>query len=188
LAPHTDRLVNPLKAKMQTGEVALGMPVRLARSGDVARIAKTTGHDFIFIDCQHSLFNLETIGHLTSTALSIGVAPLVRVRGIDDPDVSLLLDTGALGIVNPDVANAAQAKKAVDICKFAQLGKRSVTAGYPQFDYRSVPLSESVPQLNDACLLVCMIEAMEGLENVDEIAAVDGVDVCISAAMICSPT
>ena len=170
-------LVNPVKARMQAGEVALGMPVRLARSGDVARIAKTTGHDFIFIDCQHSLFNLETIGHIASTALSIGVAPLVRVRGIDDPDVSLLLDTGALGIVYPDVANAAQAKKTVDICKFAPLGKRSVTAGYPQFDYRSVPLSESVPQLNDACLLVCMIETVEGLENVEAIAAVDGVDV-----------
>lgn len=65
------------------------------------------------------------------------------MRGIDDPDVSLLFDTGALGIVYPDVANAAQAKKAVDICKFAPLGKRSVTAGYPQSDYRSVPLSES---------------------------------------------
>ena len=56
---------------MQAGEVALGMPVRLGRSGDIARIAKTTGHDFIFIDCQHSLFNLETIGHIASTALRL---------------------------------------------------------------------------------------------------------------------
>lgn len=172
-----NKLVNPVKARMQAGEVALGMPVRLARSGDVARIAKTTGHDFIFIDTQHSLFGLETIGHIASTALSIGVAPLVRVRGIDDPDVSLLLDNGVLGIVYPDVANAVQAQKAVDTCKFAPLGKRSVTAGYPQFDFRSVPLTESVPQLNDACLLVCMIETMEGLNNVEAIAAVDGIDV-----------
>ena len=177
MASHADKLVNPVKARMQAGEVALGMPVRLARSGDVARIAKTTGHDFIFIDCQHSLFDLETIGHIASTALGCGIAPLVRVRGIDDPDVSLLLDNGAMGIVYPDVANAAQARKAVDICKFAPIGKRSVTAGYPHFDYRSVPLTESVPQLNDSCLLVCMIETVEGLENVEAIAAVDGVDV-----------
>jgi 2-keto-3-deoxy-L-rhamnonate aldolase RhmA len=177
MASHADKLVNPIKARMQAGEVALGMPVRLARSGDIARIAKTTGHDFIFIDCQHSLFDLETIGHIANTALGCGVAPLVRVRGIDDPDVSLLLDNGAMGIVYPDVANAAQARKAVDICKFAPLGKRSVTAGYPHFDYRSVPLTESVPELNDSCLLVCMIETVEGLENVEAIAAVDGVDV-----------
>jgi len=44
-------------------------------------------------------------------------------------------------------------------------------------DYRAVPLTESVPQLNDACLLVCMIETVEGLNNVEAIAAVDGVDV-----------
>lgn len=177
MAPQADKLVNPVKARMQAGEVALGMSVRLARSGDVARIAKTTGHDFIFIDCQHSLFNVETIGHIASTALGCGIAPLVRVRGIDDPDVSLLLDNGAMGIVYPDVNTAAQARKAVDICKFAPLGRRSVTAGHPQFDYRPVPLTESVPQLNDSCLLVCMIETVEGLENVEAIAAVDGIDV-----------
>jgi len=177
MAPQADKLVNPVKARMQAGEVALGMPVRLARSGDVARIAKTTGHDFIFIDCQNSLFNVETVGHIASAALGCGIAPLVRVRGIDDPDVSLLLDNGAMGIVYPDVNTAAQARKAVDICKFAPLGKRSVTTGYPQFNYRSVPLTESVPQLNDSCLLVCMIETVEGLENVEAIAAVDGVDV-----------
>jgi 2-keto-3-deoxy-L-rhamnonate aldolase RhmA len=40
-----------------------------------------------------------------------------------------------------------------------------------------LPLSESVPQLNEACLLVCMIETMEGLAVAEEIAAVEGVDV-----------
>jgi len=39
--------------------------------------------------------------------------------------------------------------------KFAPIGKRSVVGGYPHFDYLAVPLTESVPQLNDACLLVC---------------------------------
>jgi len=172
-----DKLVNTVKERMQAGGVSLGMPVRLGRSGDVARIAKATGHDFIFIDCQHSLFNLETIGHIAGTALAIGVAPLVRVRGIDDPDVSLLLDNGAMGIVYPDVNTAAQARKAVEVCKFAPIGKRSVTGGYPHFDYRSVPLTTSVPQLNDSCLLVCMIETVEGLNNVEAIAGVEGVDV-----------
>jgi 2-keto-3-deoxy-L-rhamnonate aldolase RhmA len=93
------------------------------------------------------------------------------------PTCSLLLDNGVTGIIYPDVANAAGARKAVDTCKFAPIGKRSVVGGYPHFDYRAVPLTESVPQLNDACLLVCMIETVEGLNNVEAIAAVDGVDV-----------
>jgi 2-keto-3-deoxy-L-rhamnonate aldolase RhmA len=156
-----DKLTNPIRQRMQAGGVSLGMPVRLGRSGDIARIAKSTGHDFIFIDCQHSLFNIETIGHIASTAMNCGIAPLVRVRGI----------------VYPDVNTAAQARRAVDTCKFAPVGKRSVSGGYPHFDYRAVPLADSVPQLNDNCLLVCMIETIEGLNNVEAIAAVKGVDV-----------
>ena len=74
-------LVNPVKARMQVGDVSLGMIVRLARSGDVVRIAKSTGHDFVFIDAQHSLFSLETIGHMAQTGLGCGTAVLVLFTG-----------------------------------------------------------------------------------------------------------
>jgi staphyloferrin B biosynthesis citrate synthase len=170
-------LNNPVLDRMRGGDVALGMNVRLARSGDIARIAKTTGHDFIFIDTQHSIFGLETIAHIAQAALGCGVAAVVRVRGVEDPDVSLLLDNGVTGIVFPDVNTAAQARKAVDICRFAPIGKRSVSGGYPHFDFRPVPLTLSAPLMNGATLLVCMIETMEGLANVEEIAAVAGIDV-----------
>jgi 2-keto-3-deoxy-L-rhamnonate aldolase RhmA len=170
-------LVNPVKARMQAGDVALGMIVRLARSGDVVRIAKSTGHDFIFIDGQHSLFSLETIGHMAQVGLGCGTAVLVRARSCDDPSISLMLDNGVTGIIFPDVNTAAQAKRAVDACKFAPIGKRSVAGGYPNFDYRPLPLAHSVRALNDATLVVCMIETREGLENVTDIAAVAGVDV-----------
>jgi len=162
---------------MRAGGVALGLGVRLSRSADIARIARATGHDFLFIDGQHSIFNLETIAHMAQTALAVGVAPIVRVRGVDDPDVAMLLDNGVMGIVYPDVATVAQAKQAVARARFAPLGSRSVVGGYPHFDYRAVPLAESVPQLDDACLVACMIETVEGLENVEAIAAVPGIDV-----------
>jgi 2-keto-3-deoxy-L-rhamnonate aldolase RhmA len=170
-------LVNPVKARMQAGDVSLGMIVRLARSGDVVRIAKSTGHDFIFIDAQHSLFSLETIGHMAQVGLGCGTAVLVRARSCDDPDISLMLDNGVTGIIFPDIDTAAEARRAVDACKFAPIGKRSVAGGYPNFDYRPLPLSHSTHALNDSTLVVCMIETREGLANVAEIAAVPGVDV-----------
>jgi len=173
----TPEFSNPLKDKLAAGGVALGMSVRLARSPDIARIAKSTGHDFIFIDIQHSVFNIETISNIAQTALAIGVAPLVRVRSINDPDVSLMLDNGVTGIVYPDVNTAEEAQHAVDTCKFAPLGKRSVTGGYPMFDYASVPLKTAIPIMNAATLVVAMIETVEGLENVEKIAAVPGIDV-----------
>jgi 2-keto-3-deoxy-L-rhamnonate aldolase RhmA len=168
---------NPLKELFKAGKVALGMNVRVVRSVDIARIAKTTGHDFIFIDAQHSLFSVETIGAIAQTALGCGVAPLVRVRSCDDPDTQVLLDNGVVGIVFPDVNTAEQARRAVNRAKFPPIGTRSVSGGYPIFDYRPLSSADTVPALNDNTLVACMIETVEGLENIEEIAAVPGVDV-----------
>ncbi len=107
----SNQRANPAKARLEAGDVALGMPVRLGRSADIVRIARATGHDFIFIDVQHAIFNLETVANLCNVALALGVAPLVRVRGVNDPDVSMLLDNGATGIVFPDVNTADEARR-----------------------------------------------------------------------------
>ena len=175
--PSPVEITNPVAQRMAAGDVALGMVIRLGRSGDIVRIAKATGHDFVFIDAQHSLFTLETIGHMAQTALACGIAPFVRVRSCDDPDTSLLLDNGVTGIVFPDVGSAADAKRAVKAAKFPPVGGRSVCGGYPHFDFRAVPLTQGIPALNAATVVVCMIETKEGLDNIEAIAAVDGVDV-----------
>ena len=52
---------HPLRAKLSAGEPVFGLNVRIARSPDIARVAKTTGHDFLFIDTQHSIFNLDDL-------------------------------------------------------------------------------------------------------------------------------
>ncbi len=168
---------HPLKSMMRAGRVALGMNVRLARSGDIARIARTSGHDFLFVDAQHSLFNRETIGHIAQAALGCGISPLVRVRSCDDPDVSVLLDNGVTGIVFPDINNADEARRAVSRAKYPPVGRRSVVGGYPLFDYRALPVAEAVPLLQEHTLVACMIETPAGVENIEAIAAVEGVDV-----------
>jgi 2-keto-3-deoxy-L-rhamnonate aldolase RhmA len=170
-------LSNPLKEMMKAGKVALGMNVRLARSGEIARIAKSSGHDFVFIDGQHAIFNLETITHIAQTALACGITPIARVRSVDDQDVQLLLDNGVMGIVYPDVNTAAEARRGVARAKFPPTGKRSAAGAYSMFDFRPVPVNQTVRALDDATLVVCMIETPEGVKNVEEIAKVDGVDV-----------
>jgi 2-keto-3-deoxy-L-rhamnonate aldolase RhmA len=170
-------LTNPVKQKLAAGGTALGLGVRMSRSAEIARIARATGHDFLFIDVQHSLFNLETIGHIAQTAVAIGVAPFARVRSVRDPDVQALLDNGVTGIVYPDVNTEADARAAVAAVRFGPLGRRSVTGGYPYFDFASVPPSEALPAVDAMTFLACMIETREGVENVEAIAAVPGIDV-----------
>jgi 2-keto-3-deoxy-L-rhamnonate aldolase RhmA len=170
-------LINPVKQKLAAGGVALGLGVRMSRSAEIARIAKATGHDFLFIDLQHSLFGLETIGHIAQTAVAIGIAPLARVRSVHDQDVQALLDNGVTGIVYPDVNTRDDAERAVAAVRFGPLGRRSVTGGYPYFDFRAVPPAEALPAVDAATLLACMIETREGVENIEAIAAVPGIDV-----------
>ena len=170
-------LPNPIKELFKQDKIALGMNVRLARSGDIAGIAKSTGHDFIFIDAQHSLYNVETIGHIALAAIGVGIAPLVRVRSYNDPQTQVLLDNGVMGIVFPDVNTTDQAREAVRRSKYPPIGTRSVGGGYPILNYKPTPVPDAVAALQDNTLVVCMIETQEGLDNVEAIAAVEGVDV-----------
>src|SRR6266508_711108 len=111
-------LCNPALERMRAGEPALGMVVRLGRTGDIARIAKSTGHDFVFIDVQHALYTVETVGQIAQAALGCGVTAIARVRGAHDPGMGRLLDNGVGGIVVPDVETAEDARAAVAACKF----------------------------------------------------------------------
>jgi 2-keto-3-deoxy-L-rhamnonate aldolase RhmA len=166
-----------VKVKIAAGGTALGLGVRMSRSAEIARIAQATGHDFLFIDVQHSLFGLETIGHIAQAALAIGIAPFARVRSVHDQDVQALLDNGITGIVYPDVNTAEEARIAVAAVRFGPLGRRSVTGGYPYFNFASVPPAEALPAVDAATLLACMIETREGVSNIEAIAATPGIDV-----------
>lgn len=170
-------LPNPIKECFKAGRPALGMLARLGRSGDISRIAKTTGHDFIMVDMQHALYNVETVGAIAQSALACGLAPIARVRSVDDQNTAVLLDNGIMGIVYPDVNTAEEAKRGVDRAKYPPIGRRSVAGGFSVFDFRALPATETVKALDDNTLVVCMIETPEGLANVDAIAAVPGVDV-----------
>src|SRR5687767_3161374 len=150
-------MTHPMKDIFKAGKVALGLLTRLGRSGDIAGIAKTTGHDFILMDAQHAGLNIETIGHIAQAALGIGISPLVRVRSCDDPQTQVILDIGATGIVFPDVSTAAEAKRAVDRARFPPVGRRSAAGTYPIFEYRSISMPDTIAALTENTLVVCMI-------------------------------
>jgi 2-keto-3-deoxy-L-rhamnonate aldolase RhmA len=171
-----DGPVNPVRETISRGEVALGLNVRLAHTGEIARIARGTGHCFLYIDAQHAPFGLETMAHLAHVCLGYGIAPMVRVRSATDPDIPVLLDAGVTGIVVPDTETAEQAAAVVRACKFPPVGNRSLGGLDIHYDYGPVPAAELMPRLNRTVLVVCMIETVDGLEQTEAIAAVPGLD------------
>lgn len=168
---------NVAKDKLNEGALALGLSVRLVRSPDIAKIAKATGHDFLFIDMEHSGLSFESVVDISVAALDTGVTPVVRVIGHDHWQAARVLDGGAMGVVVPHVDTADQARAAVAACKFPPLGQRSMAGGFPQFDFAPIPPAEAAEIHNDNVLLAVMVETPLAVQNVDAIAAVEGVDV-----------
>lgn len=170
-------LTNPVLETMRAGRAAFGLSVRIVRGVEIARIARASGHQFLFIDGQHGVFNAETIANTANAALALGVAPMARVKSLADPETPVLLDNGVSGIIFPDINTPEEARRAVDICRYPPIGRRSVGANFPQYDGRAVPASVAVPAINASTVVCVMVETARGLANLEAIAAVPGIDV-----------
>jgi 2-keto-3-deoxy-L-rhamnonate aldolase RhmA len=171
-----EHFFNTTRSRLEKGELALGMGLRQARTVDIANIAKTCDFDWLFIDMEHNSMSVDTAAQICNAALGAGITPLVRVPGHEQFHASRLLDGGALGIVVPHVNNAAEAQRAVDNCRFPPYGKRSIPGNLPQISFQPMPLPELIEHINNQTLLVVMIETREGVENLQQIAAVPGID------------
>lgn len=174
-----DILRNGVKEKLAREEVVSSMTVRLVRGVEIALIARTAGFDTLYIDMEHCSFSLETTGQICIAALNMGVTPFVRVPANTPEYISRVLDGGAMGIIAPHVRSAEEARAVVRAAKFAPLGERSANAGLPHLQYRSFPAGEANAALNAATMVIVMMEAAEALERVDEIAAVEGIDMLL---------
>jgi 4-hydroxy-2-oxoheptanedioate aldolase len=172
-----DIVRNNVAANLARGEIALSMQVRLVESIEIAQIAKSCGYDSLYIDVEHSALTLRQTGQICIAASMVGVTPFVRVPSIEPEYVSRVLDAGAMGIIAPHVTSAETARKVVAAAKFPPLGHRSVSIGLPQLRFRNWPVAESRRILNERTTVVAMIEGPQALERVDEVAAVDGVDI-----------
>ncbi|KAH8788374.1 HpcH/HpaI aldolase [Diaporthe sp. PMI_573] len=162
--------------KLVHNEIAYTLSIKLVKSVEIPGMAKTAGYDGILVDMEHSSFDLETTSQLCIAALYAGISPIVRVPSKDSFFVSRVLDGGALGVIVPHIRSVQDVKDVVDAAKFQPLGHRSSTNGLPHYQFRSIPAKISNPITNSATLVIPMIETLEALELVDEIAAVEGVD------------
>ena len=170
---------NPARERLERGELSIGLGIRLGRSVDIAKILKTSGYDWVFLDLEHSPMSLDTASQISVAALDTGISPIVRVPAMQMAMATRALDGGALGIIMPHVDTAAEARAIVDHLKYPPVGHRSVSGAQPQFDYRAMQTGELTAALNAATLTVVMVETPKAIANVDAIAAVPGIDVVL---------
>ncbi len=175
-------LVNPVRLALDAQGVALGIGVRAMRSVEVARVMKSAGYDWLFIDLEHGPSSIETVFAIAVCALDVGIAPFVRVPRGDLGLAARCLDSGALGIVMSHVDTAAEARACVEALRFPPLGHRSATGSYVQLGFRSGSTREALAVLERATMIVAMLETPAAIGNAARIAEVEGIDALLIGA------
>lgn len=168
---------NVTKERLARKEVTIGFSVLHSRTVNIAKIARSCGYDWLWVDAEHGSMSIQTASDMCVAALDAGITPIVRVPGPEDFHVGKMLDGGAQGIIFPHINNAAEARHAVSSAKYPPQGHRSHTGAKPQLGFDRVSIAESIEIVNENILVGTMLETQEGIDNVEEIAAVEGVDV-----------
>lgn len=131
--------------------------------------------DFLLLDGEHSPIEAGRLSALLPAAELHGAPSIFRPRSRTTPDMKIALDAGASGVMVPMVETAEEACAVVSACRYAPLGQRGIgpwraSGFYDQFD-------GYMRYANQATTLILQIESARGLDNVEEIADVEGFDV-----------
>jgi 2-keto-3-deoxy-L-rhamnonate aldolase RhmA len=168
---------NHVKQQLQSGGVSIGTFVFEFNSTGLGRLAAGAGAEFAIFDMEHSGWSVETIRSLVATARVTDMVPMVRVPATEYHFIARVLDVGAMGIMVPMVESTAQAATIVASAKYPPVGRRGAAFGVAHDDYAGGDIVEKMTSANREVLLIALIETAAGVRNVDEIAAVDGIDV-----------
>jgi 2-dehydro-3-deoxyglucarate aldolase/4-hydroxy-2-oxoheptanedioate aldolase len=168
---------NAVKKSLAAGGTAFGSMVFEFFTPGMPRILANAGAQFALYCMEHTGAGYETLKPQFALCRSLGVVPLVRVPTIEYHFIARALDCGALGVMVPLVDNAEQARLIVSCTRYPPEGRRGAAFGFPHDDYAGGPVVEKMGMIHARTLVIAMIETAKGLENVEAIAAVPGVDV-----------
>src|SRR5215472_9119424 len=163
-------LRNPVRVQLEAGELALGIGIRQSRTVDIAAIMKACGYDWLFLDLEHNSMDLDMAVQISVAAIGLGIAPIVRVPARQLWMATRILDGGGLGIVMPHVDTPEEAKTIAAALRYPPIGHRSVAGGLPHLRYEKHSLAETCAAINDATMVIVMLETPQA------IAAVPGID------------
>ncbi len=168
---------NPMKTKHSAGESVYGMMVFEFLSPGLPRIVANAGCDFILYDLEHSGFSIESMKTQFALCAGLGLVPIARPPGKEYNITARMLDVGSFGLLYQMVGSAEEARELVSWTRYPQKGVRGVIFGGAHDDYTGGELAEKAEAAMERTLVAALIETKQGLENIDEIMAVDGIDV-----------
>jgi 2-keto-3-deoxy-L-rhamnonate aldolase RhmA len=166
---------NRVKRVMRQGGLALVSHIGFADPA-VVEIIAMAGFDGAFIDMEHTVFDLQLVGEMIRVAELTGITPIVRVPENNAKLILRVLDMGAQGIQVPHIEGLAGARRAVAAVRYPPLGERGAAGSTRAAGYGAIPWREHVRTSNEEILLTVMTEDLQGINDIEVIAALDGVD------------
>ena len=163
------------KKQLRAGAPKMGLFLN-SHSHTVAEQLAHSGYDWLLVDSQHGPMNYEKLSAMLSGISIGGAKSLVRVGGYNDrPGIQQALDLGADGVLVPYINTAEEAREAVSCMKYPTVGTRSVY--FPQRSMNKGGLLGYAGNWNNEGIVALQVETASCIENIEEIAAVPGVDI-----------
>lgn len=166
-------LNNTLRNRIKAGELTLGSWITIGHP-NVAEILSNAGFDWLVIDIEHNPIDISMVQTLITTIQSKGVAALVRVNKNEEVVIKHVLDAGADGIIVPMICSKEDAIQAVDYAKYPPIGKRGV--GLARAQQYGTGFESYKKWVAEDLVVIAQIEHIDGINNLEEIISVDGID------------
>ena len=162
-----------IKKMLADGKMVYGFVANLTDPA-VVEIAGMAGYDFVRLDCEHTPMDTAEIRSFIRAADAVGIPLIVRLTNLDA--VTGLLDFGVGGFMIPHVRSAEAARAIVRDIKYWPVGLRGFSDGARAQRYGNVDMTSFIREANDEIVLMCQIEDIYGIRNMEEIISVEGID------------
>jgi 2-keto-3-deoxy-L-rhamnonate aldolase RhmA len=169
---------NRVKQRIRKGQLALNTYLYLTDPA-VIELVGHAGFDAATIDLEHFGFDLSTVRQMIVAADLAGIVSIVRVPAGEWSLVLQVLEAGANGIQVTQVRDVSTAREAVEAVRYPPLGHRGALGSSRAARFGEVSWQEHVRSSNDEVLLIMQLESGEALDHLEDIAAVDGIDLIV---------
>lgn len=156
-----------------------GLLVQTIASAPVVMMTAAAGFDFVLYDNEHGDNSDEQLSTLMMLGNEVGLPAIVRVPELSRVQVSRTLDRGASGVMVPMMETVEQAHRLVEWAKYPPLGRRSYSGGAHTKYGPSGNHERNMEAANAGTLAIAQIETVVGVQNVEEILAVPGIDAAV---------
>ncbi|MCJ2121642.1 HpcH/HpaI aldolase family protein [Methylobacterium sp. J-077] len=168
-----DRLTNRFKAALGEGRQQIGLWCSLA-SPISTEIVAGAGFDWLLLDMEHSANDLRDIYVQLQAMMENATSPVVRVPSDDPITIKRILDAGAQSLMIPNIDDAAQAERVVAATRYAPRGIRGFSQAPRAARFGRIP--DYHTRCEAEIYVIVQVESRRALDNLDAIAAVEGVD------------